>query len=274
MVQSLSWAANWFAASQEIPRILWNPKVHYRTHKPPPPVPILGQPNPVLPHSHFWHVQFHASSSHWLAGTSQKRLIHSSNVVIRHTRSTRTLAFTQASSFHKLSVPSSYVIPAWCVVTKGCTKLTLHCNHRSGHLKTEHTESFFLPRRDLGNWPRGLAVGMTNLDSCRCWRCTLCPCKSRNKFLVNFWNRTILVYILYVFYRLKHNICISTQCWNISYIRATCFGCFHQANAEHIQGTISAHLYCTLYMFCFAAETCSPDVTDISSLCWCTYVVF
>ena len=29
MVQSPSWKANWFAASQEIPRILWNPKVHY-----------------------------------------------------------------------------------------------------------------------------------------------------------------------------------------------------------------------------------------------------
>ena len=27
MVQSPSWEANWFAASQEIPRILWNPKV-------------------------------------------------------------------------------------------------------------------------------------------------------------------------------------------------------------------------------------------------------
>ena len=35
MEQSPSWEANWFAASQEIPRILWNPKVHYRTHKHP-----------------------------------------------------------------------------------------------------------------------------------------------------------------------------------------------------------------------------------------------
>ena len=47
MVQSPSWAANWFAASPEIPRILWNPKVHYRTQKRPPPVSILCQPNPV-----------------------------------------------------------------------------------------------------------------------------------------------------------------------------------------------------------------------------------
>ena len=47
MVQSPSWEANWFAASQEIPRISRNPKVHYRTHKRPPPVSILGQPNSV-----------------------------------------------------------------------------------------------------------------------------------------------------------------------------------------------------------------------------------
>ena len=57
MVQSPSWEANWFAASQEIPRILWNPKVHYRTHKRPPPVPILGQPNPVhIPTSHLLEI--------------------------------------------------------------------------------------------------------------------------------------------------------------------------------------------------------------------------
>ena len=53
MEQSPSWEPNWFAASQEIPHISRNPKVHYRTHKRPPTISILGQPNPVhIPTSH------------------------------------------------------------------------------------------------------------------------------------------------------------------------------------------------------------------------------
>ena len=57
MVQSHSGEANWFAGSQEIPRISRNPKVHYRTHKRPQSVSILGQPNPVhIPTSHLLEI--------------------------------------------------------------------------------------------------------------------------------------------------------------------------------------------------------------------------
>jgi len=52
-VQSPSSEANWFAASQEIPRTSRNPNVHYRTHKPPPAVPIQCQTNPgEIPTTH------------------------------------------------------------------------------------------------------------------------------------------------------------------------------------------------------------------------------
>ena len=55
MEQSLSWEPNRFSASQEISRILRDPKVYCRIHKCTPPVPILSQLDP-----------FHTPTSHLL----------------------------------------------------------------------------------------------------------------------------------------------------------------------------------------------------------------
>jgi len=55
------WEANRFSAIQEIPRILWDPKIHYRIHKCPSPVPMLSQLDPVhnLTSSHFLKTHLH-----------------------------------------------------------------------------------------------------------------------------------------------------------------------------------------------------------------------
>ena len=116
MVQSPSWEANWFAASQEIPRILWNPKVHYRTHRHPPPVPILGQPNPV-------HIPtFHLLEIH-------PNIIYPSTP--RSPQWSLSLRFPHQDPIHPLSSPTHATCPAHLILLDFFTRTILGEEYRS-----------------------------------------------------------------------------------------------------------------------------------------------
>ena len=116
MVQSPSWEANWFAASQEIPRIPRNPKVQYRTHKRPLPVSILGQPNPV-----------HIHTSHLLEIHSN--IIHPS--MHRSPQWYLSLWFPHQDSIHPLSSPIRATCPAHLILLDFITRTILGEEYKS-----------------------------------------------------------------------------------------------------------------------------------------------
>ena len=110
MEQRPSLEAKWFAASQEIPRISQNLKVHYRTHKRPPSVPTLGQPNPVhIPTSHLLEIH--------------PNIIHPSTP--RSPQWSPSLRFPHQDPTHPLSSPIRATCPAHLILLDFITRTIL-----------------------------------------------------------------------------------------------------------------------------------------------------
>ena len=86
---------------KKFPAFLWNPKVHHRTHKRPPPVPILGQPNPV-----------HISTSHLLE--IHPNIIHPS--MPRSPQWSLSLRFPHQDPIRPLSSPIRATCPAHLIL--------------------------------------------------------------------------------------------------------------------------------------------------------------
>ena len=174
-VQSPSWEANWFATSQEIPRILWNPKVHYRTHKRPPPVPIPCQPNPVhIPTSHLLEIH--------------PNIIHPSTP--RSPQWSLSLRFPHQDPIHPLSSTIRATCPAHLILLEikltRCTNFshlffgikTLHVSDSS----SAHHQEFFTVHTAMVYVREILLTACSQAVTVTCMTYTIAVCTVKNSW--------------------------------------------------------------------------------------------
>ena len=116
MEQRLSWEVKRFTASQEIPHIIWNIKVHYRIHKLLTPVLTLSQINPV-----------HAFTSHFLK-------IHLNIILLSMPGSPKwslSLRFHHQNPLHNSTLPHICYMPPHSILLNFITWTILGERYRS-----------------------------------------------------------------------------------------------------------------------------------------------
>jgi len=134
-----------------------------------------------------WKEKYRVYSKQWY-GFKSKQYIYFSP----YTGTTYTISSSNCPSFSCANNSSLLILtpgprgqfPRWCRSRKRlsvcsvlrcpnlwlqCSVSFLHCNHRSGHLKTEHTESLYLLRRHLGNWLRCMHEKQTRGSAWETW---------------------------------------------------------------------------------------------------------